>query len=492
MISEFIERRLAEVDDLAELKVTLIALRLLEQKASPASVTERELLAQPAIRDGLSFPAISMRPALQRALARGTLLAAQIGDEAPRYFANDPAGRHAVDMLYEAIEPKEETGARIGAVMVEIVREIERWEQVDVYSVSHDDTALIETWLACGYSQDEIKTAIQLTLRAPRPRHLPARSVKDIGSALTAAPPAAPSEYFEVMVARTKRMPDEVINLRERLGRQPTPKEYVTVRNAVGLFGLTATLDCLKRMWSEGGEKAINVESLLPLLAEQEASSLALQRKSVDRGMQLRDVIQLYERTLGVLITPYIASEIEAMLSDFPSMSVWRTAFEHAAAVNKTRWEYIKKLVTNPSPALFLPAPVNGTASFAFENYRRRIGNGILPASVATEINELVVALPDEKAWESAFVAAESANVLRWNYIRQILRRSLEAPTKKNHGRAKSTTKRGGTFRRSQVQYTEAERAAAEERARQQLARRSAQPAQPAQSGDTSHSNRSE
>jgi hypothetical protein len=235
-----------------------------------------------------------MRPALQRALARGTLLEAQIGDEAPRYFANDPAGRHAVDMLYEAIEPKEETGARIGAVMLEIVREIERWEQVDVYSVSHDGTALIETWLACGYSQDEIKTAIQLSLRSPRPRHLPARSLKDIGATLMAAPPATPSEYFEVMVARTKHMPDEVINLRERLGRPPTPREYVTVRNAVGLFGLTATLDCLKRMWNERSERAVDVESLLPLLAEGEASAFALQRKSVHRDVTLREVIRAH------------------------------------------------------------------------------------------------------------------------------------------------------------------------------------------------------
>ena len=470
MLNDFIDHALSHADDLAELKVSLAALRLLEQKALsvPAPfVTERELMTHPAVRDGLSFPAISLRPALQRAVARGTLLAAQIGDEAPRYFANDPAGRRAVDMLYEVIEHMEEKGARIGSVILEIVREIERLEQVDVYSMSHDDTAQIEEWLACGYNPDEIRVAIQLTLRSLRPRHLPPRGVKDINITLMAAPPAIPSEYFEVMVARAKRMPDEVINLRERLDRPPTPHEFITLRNAVGLFGLHATLDCLKRI---AKSDTFNIDALLPALAEQEASSLSLQRKSADRGISVREVVQLYEHTLGVLPTSYVATEIEALLDDFPSISMWRQAFEHAVSVDKKAWAYIKKLITNPSPTLFLPAPINQTAGFAFDMYRRRIGSGILPASVAKEINDLAMLIPDDAAWDSAFTAAESANVLRWNYIRQILRRLSDGANENASSNSEPQNRRQSRVARQvKVDYSPQELAEAEARAEQFL-----------------------
>ena len=186
MISDFVERKLAEVDDLAELKVTLVALRLLEQKVAPAaSTTERELLAHPAIRDGLSFPAISLRPALQRAVARGTLLCAQVADE-PRYFAADDASRRAVEALSVVAAPESVTNLA-EAVLRLVAGEIERLEQIDAYAISGEDGIQIEEWLARGYTHEEIISATCLALRSPRGKHVPPRGVKEIGTALTAA-----------------------------------------------------------------------------------------------------------------------------------------------------------------------------------------------------------------------------------------------------------------------------------------------------------------
>ncbi len=53
MLDDFITHHLQHVDDLTELKVSLVALRLLEQKAAGTLapfVTERELMTHAAIR----------------------------------------------------------------------------------------------------------------------------------------------------------------------------------------------------------------------------------------------------------------------------------------------------------------------------------------------------------------------------------------------------------------------------------------------------------
>jgi hypothetical protein len=468
MISEFIERQLAEVDDLAELKATLVALRLLEQKVSPtASVTERELMAHPAIRDGLSFPAISLRPALQRAVARGTLLSVELSDE-PRYFANDEANRKVIEAMHALSAPS--AGAtRLDDALSAVTREIERLEMIDVYAVSDAGRGMVEEWLMRGYSQAEIAAATQLTLKSPRAKHLPPRGIAEIDTTLTQSPPAEPTEYFAVVVAKTSRTPEDIVNLRERLGRWPTAHEFNLVRGAVSLFGLRAAVEGLKRV---SRAHRMNVDALIPLLAEQEEAALAAQRDEAQADVRLRELIQLYESSLGMPPTGAIADEMRSLLKEAGDLVLWRAIFAYAVAQNKRSWAYIRKLVQNPSPDVFVPQPANDAAQLAYDEYRRRV-NRVLDASIATEINQLAQKISDAAIWKTAFDRAAAANALRWDYIKKVLTASQGASAGKNHGRAKSIPKRGAsTTRKPQVEYDEQARAAAETRARQRLAKR--------------------
>lgn len=476
MITEFIEHTLAQVDDLAELKVSLIALHMLERKLAPAPyVTERELMAHPGIRDGLSFPAITLRPALQRAVARGTLLCVSFGDEA-RYFANDAAGRRTVDILLQAnpAEPATPPDRPSPAVetLAALSREIERLEMLDAYVPAPDDLARVEEWLAQGYTLEEMVSAVRLALRTPRPQHHPPRRLSDCASALTAHPPARPSEYYAVIVAKTAPPPEEVVNLRERLGRPPNGREYELVRTAAGLFGLRAVLDGLRRISREGH---VDIDALIPLLAEQEEAMLALQRANAQREVHLRELMALYESAFGLPPTSAIAEEMCAVWSEVNDPTLWRSAFQYAAAQNKRSWPYVKRILQHPSPEIFVPPPVNETAEWAFGEYKRRV-NRLLDGSIAAEINQLATQVTDAARWRAAFDKAAAANALRWDYIKKVLTapaRSRSNKTNKNGKQAEPRRERN--YRRPQVEYTEAEREAARERARQRIASRKAQ-----------------
>ncbi|HQV27055.1 MAG TPA: hypothetical protein PKZ61_03110, partial [Thermoflexales bacterium] len=101
MLDALIENTLAQIDDLAELKVTLVALWLIQRKGGgTASVDAAEVLAQPALRQGLGFaPDLAIDAALRRAVARGTFLAVRATAAAgPRYvWASPDAQRWAVE-----------------------------------------------------------------------------------------------------------------------------------------------------------------------------------------------------------------------------------------------------------------------------------------------------------------------------------------------------------------------------------------------------------
>lgn len=96
------------IDDLAELKVTLHALWLLEGKPGTLRFVQTgEFLADERLRAGLTERAIA--GGLERAVARGTLLPVTVeryGQTATWYFLNDDAGRAAVDRIQRGQVPE--------------------------------------------------------------------------------------------------------------------------------------------------------------------------------------------------------------------------------------------------------------------------------------------------------------------------------------------------------------------------------------------------
>lgn len=103
--ASFFSRLLPEIDDLAELKLTLVALSMLRQKDGDYRfLRHAELLADADLMRGLAAvdaaadPLETLDAALQRAIERGALLDAQVvtgeENESQRlYFLNDERGR---------------------------------------------------------------------------------------------------------------------------------------------------------------------------------------------------------------------------------------------------------------------------------------------------------------------------------------------------------------------------------------------------------------
>jgi DNA replication protein len=103
----FFSKLLPAIDDLAELKVTLHIFWLLHHKKGyPRYVSRRELEADGVLLGGLRAtgqePAERLEQALERAVARGTLLHVTARQEDERddwYFMNTDVGRRTVDKI---------------------------------------------------------------------------------------------------------------------------------------------------------------------------------------------------------------------------------------------------------------------------------------------------------------------------------------------------------------------------------------------------------
>ena len=438
MLDDFLQHALAEVDDLAELKVSLVALRLLELKQSEtASITARELAAHPALRNGLGFaPEIALNAALQRAVARGTLLASMVAalDE-PRYFQNNDASRRMLDAIELAESARSTThviSARnsLRSTLSVIAREIEWLETIDIYAPTPYDEEAVEEWLAQGYTQDEILRSIRETLNKPRPKGTPSRTLQYCAAQVTIKPPATPSAYYRTVVVNNnqllrddptiqKEQPlDKVIAFRELAGHWPNGHEFNIIQAAVGIFGDNATIDVMKRLVNS--ERA-NINDLLPLLAEREEAELALAREEALPDLKLRKIVELYEATFGLPPTSGIAQDMRELVNEVKDMEVWQSVFKYAAMQNKREWKYVYRLLLNPSPYIYEPEPVNDAARFAFSLYKRRVSRGILDPTVAREINEVASTITDEARWTQAIDIAASANALSWNYIKRVL-----------------------------------------------------------------------
>ncbi|NWF69300.1 MAG: DnaD domain protein [Chloroflexi bacterium] len=100
----FFSELLPQIDDLGELKVTLFCFWALHQKEGKFRfLRQHDFCADAALMSGLPLregqtPETSLRAALARAVARGTLLQGTANDEA-LYFMNTAQGREALRQL---------------------------------------------------------------------------------------------------------------------------------------------------------------------------------------------------------------------------------------------------------------------------------------------------------------------------------------------------------------------------------------------------------
>ena len=117
----FFSELLPEIDHLGELKVTLYIFFLLaQQKGQRPCISGEELASDQRLLDGLASPAISseeaLRDALERAVARRTLLRVTAGEDASQrdwYFVNSEKGRQAVDDLLAGKWMPAESGEQV-------------------------------------------------------------------------------------------------------------------------------------------------------------------------------------------------------------------------------------------------------------------------------------------------------------------------------------------------------------------------------------------
>lgn len=480
MFDALIEQTLAEIDDLAELKVTLVAAWLIARKGSPtATVDATELAAVPALRRGLGFaPDLAIEAALKRAVARGTLIEVRPSASAgPRFlWAGEEARAWAAQVTRPQAAVPETRANPLDAAATALARVIESLEQLDAAALDQDERAILAEWLAQGYSAAEIEAALRAALAVPRVRSSPARGLRDAAQTLKARRPAAPTPYYLWKEGTLKAPPDGMVAFRDRAGRWPTGAEYDVIRAAIGLYGEPAAIRGLANTVSR---EHPSPDRLIDHLAESEAAALALERAAALPDPKLVAVQRLYEALTGLPPTAAIQSDMRHLLeTDVPEVATWQAAFDYSAGQNKRDWRYVRAVALNPNPAVFVPPPANETARAVFDEYRRRVGR--LDAFVAGEINTVSAQVSDPVVWKTAFDEAAAANALKWNYIKAIVTK----PEKNSHAKQTSSPRparrggadrpgRGGAVRLPQVgDPTEAERAASQERARQQRAER--------------------
>ncbi len=157
-----------QIEDLAELQLTLIVLwRLAQQRAEVAPwLTGAELLADPLLLQTFGAESIetTLAQALERSVARGVLLRASWrradGSEEIRYLANSPRGRIAVEALKRGVLPRK---ARI----VEHPNIFTLYEQNigPLTALISEDLREAETTYAAVWIEDAFREAVRLNKR---------------------------------------------------------------------------------------------------------------------------------------------------------------------------------------------------------------------------------------------------------------------------------------------------------------------------------------
>lgn len=158
---------LEEIQDLAELKVTLRSLWLLHRKrSSPRALALQELLADRTLTRGLSGPAKDVgeeiRRGLRLAVARGTLLVLHlpVKDDPPRpdgelYLLNTEADRRALARLRRDGVPSDES--RVFDVVEDAPADAPTGERPNIFALYEDNVGSISPLLA-----EQLKEAEQV------------------------------------------------------------------------------------------------------------------------------------------------------------------------------------------------------------------------------------------------------------------------------------------------------------------------------------------
>jgi len=465
-IDTFIANALAQVDDLSELKVCVVALRLLEQKQSlTAHVTFDDLANHAALRDGLGFPFhLKLESALRYAVARGTLLASSDELRTAKIFANNAQSLALLDQIHQNAQlPDADT--LINADIDAVANEIAKLEALQVAALSDEERELVGEWRARGYTRDELLAAVRTSLKTPRRSSAPPRTLKDCARQLTAHAPKQPSDYERAVIRKEAKHAahSRVVAFRDVFERLPNRREFQVVETAVTMYGERDTFAALQRVK--------RVEDLMGVLDEQHAAEITETREQLKPELDVKQVLRLYEQTFGMPPTAVMPDEVRELMRDndlFKNLDNWQTAFEHAHARNAKGWgNYLLKILRNPSPSMFTPEPINDVARAAFEQFRKRVGR--LDALVAREVNEAAQTVTDTARWMAAFDTAARANALNWNYIKKVLT-NPSAP-KQPYGKQTIRNEKGynRAARREQEQYTDEQRTAARERAKQRL-----------------------
>jgi len=174
----FFSEVLPEMDDLAELKVTLHIFWILYQKKGyPRFITFNELISDPGLGRGLGgedSPSSPLRRGLNSAVSRGTLLCLKMernGEAHELYFVNSDADRRAIEKIKNG---ELEVGALVKAEPCPVSR-----EQPNIFTLYEQNIGMLTPIIAeelkeaerlypASWIEDAFKEAVDLNKRSWR------------------------------------------------------------------------------------------------------------------------------------------------------------------------------------------------------------------------------------------------------------------------------------------------------------------------------------
>jgi DNA replication protein len=174
----FFSEVLPEIDDIAELKVTLhIFWVLYQKKGYPRFITFDELISDPGLVIGLGgedSPSSPLRRGLDSALSRGTLLCLKMerdGETHELYFVNSDADRRAIEKIKSG---ELEVGTLVKAEPCPVSR-----EQPNIFTLYEQNIGMLTPIIAeelkeaerlypASWIQDAFKEAVDLNKRSWR------------------------------------------------------------------------------------------------------------------------------------------------------------------------------------------------------------------------------------------------------------------------------------------------------------------------------------